>query len=148
MRKIKLSLPLILVSLAFNILLISHYHSSLAAPNTPLTPPIPDQVYGLVKVNGIFVPAGTFVSAWCGGVKFAEKATINYNGETWYSLDIPGDDLTTPAKKEGCSNGETISFKISTDYADQTKNWTEGNSSQLDLSIANLIKIYIPVVMK
>jgi hypothetical protein len=148
MRKLKLTLPWILATLICSILIIGYFRGGEAAIQSPSAPPIiPDQVYGLVRVNNIYVPAGTLVSAWCGGTKYAEKATVDDNGETWYSLDIPGDEPLTPAK-EGCSSGETISFKIASDIADQQKAWAEGNSTQLDLSLTNLILIYIPVVMK
>ena len=38
-------------------------------------PPIPSSFYGTVKLNGSNVPGGTKVSAWIGGVKYAETET-------------------------------------------------------------------------
>jgi hypothetical protein len=134
MRKTKSILVWILPALAVAALLASLRLGGSAATLTPSTLPIPDQVFGLVKINDIFVPAGTLVSAWCGGIKFAENATIVDTGESWYTLRIPGDDLSTPLTKEGCAINETISFKVGADLTAQQKNWSEGNFSQLDLS--------------
>jgi len=149
MRKRKFYSAWILAILAFCALLVSHSRSHAASPRSPLPMPIPPyQVYGLVRINNNFVPAGTLVSAWCGGVKYVEDATVDYNFETWYKLDVPGDDPLTLAIKEGCSSGEVISFKIASDDADQTLPWSEGFPIQLDLSINNLTSVYLPVVMR
>jgi hypothetical protein len=148
MPKIKLISPWILAALFASILLVSHSLGGSAATLSPSTPPLPDQVYGLVRINDVFVPQGTLVSAWCDGVKFAEFATIIDNGESWYTLGIPGDDPSTTSTKEGCAVNETVSFKISADLTPQQKNWSEGNSSQLDLSLTKISKVYIPVVRK
>lgn len=96
-------------------------------------PPSPHQVDGAARVNGAFVPEGTQISAWCGGIKFAEDSTELYGSEAWYSLMIPGDDLGT-SQKDGCSSGETIYFKIGPVDADQTEIWLAGSTSRVDLT--------------
>ena len=96
-------------------------------------PPSPHQVEGTVSANGDFVPEGTLVSAWCGGVMFAENAAVLDKGEAWYTLEIPGDDLSTP-EKDGCSSSETIHFKIGPVDADQTEIWLAGSTSRVDLT--------------
>jgi len=117
-----LFIPLIMMMLAS---LLGGF-SALASPSDDLQadPPImPHQVFGLVRVNGVFVPEGILVSAWCGGVKIVERATEDYEGQSWYLLDIPPDDLATP-QKDGCISGELISFKIAERDADQTLAWS------------------------
>ena len=149
MRKIKSILPWMLAALVISLLLVGHSRHSSAAPLSPSTLPLPDKVHGLVSVNNNFVPAGTLVSAGCSGVNPITVDTIAYDGgTTMYVLDIPGDDPSTTGNKEGCSSGETIIFKIANDVADQTKNWSAGGFSQLDLSVNNLLSIYLPFVMR
>jgi len=142
------TLPILIVLLLCGAILTGSQPPVSAAGEAPNIPPIPDQVYGLVRINNAFVPAGTLVSAWCGGVKYVQSATIDYNSEAWYSLDIPGDNPDTSPAKEGCTAGETILFKIEANTADQQKAWVSGGSTQLDLSLANQIPIYLPLVRK
>jgi hypothetical protein len=142
------TLSWILAGLVCGLVLASPAHSGNAAVRPRDVPITPDYVFGLVRVNNLFVPAGTLVSAWCGGIKVVERATdVNELNESVYVLEIPGDAPSTPAK-DGCASGETISFKIAGNLADQQKSWTEGGFTQLDLSLTNLIPIYIPLVMK
>jgi hypothetical protein len=117
------------------------------AGETPNILPIPDQVYGLVLVNNTPVPAGTLVSAWCGGTKYAENATID-DPQYMYVLGIPGDDPDTNPAREGCLTGDTITFQIGGKIADQQKIWASGGSTQLDLSLNDLIPIFLPFVRK
>ena len=141
-------LLILIVLLLCSAVVIGAHSPIQAANNVPDLPPIPDSVYGMVRVNNLFVPAGTLVSAWCSGTKVTETSAVDNNGETWYSLGIPGDDPATPAK-DGCSTGEIVSFKIWSDTADQQKTWISGSDpTQLDLSLTNLIPIYIPLVRK
>ena len=140
------TLPILTVLLLCSAILTGSQPPAAAAGEAPNIPPIPDQVYGLVLVNNTPVPAGTLVSAWCGGVKYMQSATID-DPQYMYSLDIPGDEVGTPAK-EGCLAGETVTFKIGGNLADQQKAWVSGGSKQLDLSLTNLIPIYLPLVWK
>jgi len=94
-------------------------------------PPLPYSPYGTVLVGGIAVPNGTFVTAWCGGGQVAQTETILDEGESWYSIDVPGD--TTEI--EGCVTGEIVSFYIGELIADQTAPWHSGVSEQLDLTV-------------
>jgi hypothetical protein len=106
-----------------------------AAPSAPQsTPDQPHYVLGLVRVNGVyFVPEGTRVSAWCGGVKVAEELTIEYAGEAWYRLDVPAENPNIDGK-DGCVSGEVISFKIAGYQADETLAWAAGGYTELDLN--------------
>ncbi len=112
-------------------------------------PPEPHQVNGHVKIDGVFAPEGTLVSAWCGGEKIVENLTSIQQNETWYLLDIPGDDPYTP-EMEGCQGGETVHFKIGDLDADQTTTWVSGASSvRLDLTAgASTHQIFIPIIIK
>ena len=97
-------------------------------------PPLPSSFYGTVKVDGTNVPLGTTVSAWINGVQYAQYIlTSLYDGDTIYSLDIPGDDPQTP-EKEGGLPGETIVFYIGDQRADQTAIWQSGRNLPLNLS--------------
>jgi len=96
-------------------------------------PPIPSSFYGTVKLNGSNVPNGTKVSAWIGGVKYAETETETWQGDSVYSIDVPGDDPDTPGK-DGGVEGETIVFKIASYTADQTGTWHSGTSLPLNLT--------------
>jgi hypothetical protein len=99
----------------------------LTATSTPLDP---HHVAGLVRVNGALVPAGITISAWCGGFQFASSST---DSQAFYSLDVPSDDLSTPGK-DGCTDGETVTFKIGAIDAVETLAWHGGQTSGLDLS--------------
>jgi hypothetical protein len=146
MRKITKILPLILIFLVLAIFQ-AWLSEGLAAPQTREDPPsIPHQVYGLVRVNGAFVPAGTSVSAWCGMVRVAEDATIMYEGQAWYNLDIPAENAEMP----GCSSGDLVSFMIGNLEADQTLDWVEGGISRLDLLASGQINlnIYLPLIIR
>ena len=147
MKKSPLTLPTLILLLLCVLMLASSQPPAAAAGEAPNYPPIPDLVYGLALVNNFPVPAGTIVSAWCGGVKYTQSATID-DPQYMYSLGIPGDDPDTTPTKEGCTAGETITFKIGDNLADQQKAWVSGGSTQLDLSLTNQIPIYLPLVWK
>jgi len=146
MRK-KTFLFAVFLSLMAVIVSISHY--SLAAPITRQAPPsIPHQISGYVRVNDIFVPIGTQVSAWCGGVKVAEELTVDNGGEPFYLLRVYADDPNTH-EKDGCVSDEEISFKIDNLDADQTIEWRSGGNDTLDLSASqDSSKIYLPLILK
>lgn len=153
MGQSKLFSYLFLIISIFMILFGAH-QESIAAPGRSDIPPVqPDYVYGRVRINGTFVPAGTSVSAWCGGVLVAETTTIiesvGDENQSWYSLEIPGDDPLTP-EKDGCINGEVVAFKINAFDADQSKLWVEGGVplELFDLSVNNLLEIFLPLILK
>jgi hypothetical protein len=98
-------------------------------------PPIPSSFYGTVKLNGSNVPDGTKVSAWIGGVKYAETETTIWEGDSVYSIEVPGDDPETPGK-DGGVEGETIVFKIASYTANQTGTWHSGTNVELNLTAA------------
>jgi hypothetical protein len=120
----------------------------LAAP-----PPLPFSPYGAVKVNNVSMPSWIVISAQCGGQTFRQTTTVINSGESWYfNLDIPGDDAETPGVKEGCTLGETITFKIGDLTASQTAPWVSGGTSHIDITATGAMPTpsrtptYLPLV--
>jgi hypothetical protein len=97
-------------------------------------PPLPSSFYGAVKVDGANVPEGTPVTAWINGVQYAQALTTLYNGDSVYSLDVPGDDATTAAV-EGGSSTSTVVFHVGDLAAPQTASWKSGTNESIDLDI-------------
>ncbi|MGB9593020.1 MAG: hypothetical protein ACPL7R_02640, partial [Anaerolineae bacterium] len=107
-------------------------------PATPVSavPPLPCKFYGTVKQGGANVPAGTAITAWISGVQYGPTVyAFSYAGETWYNIDVPGDDPETP-EKEGGVPGDIVSFKVGGVWADQTGVWQTGGNISLNLTIA------------
>jgi hypothetical protein len=98
-------------------------------------PPLPSSFYGTVKQDGENIPDGTLVEALIDGIVMATFLSETYQGNSVYSLDIPGDDATT-AKIEGGTSGEMIQFRVGGVLADQTAVWASGVNQNLDLTLA------------
>ena len=99
-------------------------------------PPLPSSFYGTVKVNGANVPDGTVIQALVGGEVHAEGFTQTYEGNSFFALDVAGDDIGTAAL-DGGRDGDTIQFKIGGLPADQTAVWHGGMNVRLDLTAAS-----------
>jgi hypothetical protein len=117
--------------------------SLLAARPVLAFPPLPSSFYGIVKVNGANVPDGTPVEALIDGQVLVKGLTQSYQGDSVYTLDIPGDQTDT-AVLEGGRDGDTIQFKIGGVLADQTGTWRSGTNVQLDLSAASTATLTAP----
>jgi hypothetical protein len=91
-------------------------------------------VWGTVKVNGENVEPGTPVSGWCRGTFSDTFPAELAEGESWYSLAMPGDDPATTETVEGCQPGDTISFTIGGLPATQATTWKEGVEEQVNLT--------------
>lgn len=143
MRKTKLLLlSVLLLSLMLGVI------KSSATAGPLLVPPLPSSFYGTVKVNGGYVPEGTTISAWINGVQYLETQSILYNGESVYTMDVAGDDPSTPGIVEGGKQGDTIAFQIGSNLAEQTATWQSGTNIALNLSINSLLeKIYLPLII-
>ena len=96
-------------------------------------PPLPSTFYGTAKLDGANVPDGTLVTAWIGGVQYGQGTTFTYGGESWYNLDVRGDDVDEPGK-DGGQEGDTVSFRIGANDAAQTGVWHSGTSALLNLT--------------
>ena len=100
-------------------------------------PPIGSSFEGTVKISGANVPVGTAVTAWCGGRSFISSPYEVFLGTTIYHFTIPGDDPASSGVIEGCTQGQTIIFKVGTYTADQTGTWQSGIDTYLDLTVSN-----------
>ena len=97
-------------------------------------PPLPSGFYGTVKINGVNVAAGTKISGWINGVKYAETTVLSYQGNTVYSLDVPGDDSDSAGVIDGGVSGNVVSFHINDLVALQTGSWVSGTNIELNLT--------------
>jgi hypothetical protein len=114
-------------------LLIACLVGLLAAIPVLAVPPLPSSFYGTVKVSGDNVPDGTLVRALLDGQVYAQGHTQTYQGDSVYSLDVPGDDTDT-ATRDGGLEGDTIQFEIGGVLADQTGTWHSGTNFELNLA--------------
>ena len=105
-----------------------------ATLEVPAPPPLPASFYGTVKSSGENVPIGTQVSARINGVQYAVSPYTVFNGETVYSLNVPGDDPETPGIIEGGVPGDTIVFFVGSIQAAQTAIWQGGINVNLNLT--------------
>lgn len=96
-------------------------------------PPLPSSFYGTVKINNTKVADGTLIEALVNGKVYAQSYTQMYEGDSVYTVSIPGDDPGT-ATVDGAREGDVISFKVGGIAAQQTGTWHSGTNEQLDLS--------------
>jgi uncharacterized repeat protein (TIGR02543 family) len=97
-------------------------------------PPFPASFYGTVKLDGANVPAGTQVYAFINNIQYGSSPYMLYNGDTVYSLNVPGDDISTPGVIEGGTTGDTVVFRVGSSRADQTVPWQAGTNTNLNLT--------------
>ena len=111
-------------------------------------PPLPSSFYGTAKINGLNVPNGMVITAKINGVAYASAVVQIYQGNTVYSLDVPGDQSDTPAV-EGGVEGDTIVFFIGATQASQTGIWHSGTNVSLNLTgSASFTYMYLPMVRR
>ena len=106
---------------------------ALAAAAAPDAPPIPSAFYGAAKFDDTTVVTGTTVSAWIGGVKYAETSTRFVGSDSVYTIDVPGDDPDTPGVVEGGQEGDLITFQVMGLAAGRVGVWHAGTVAALDL---------------
>jgi hypothetical protein len=126
MRRIARILPLVGIGVI----------SLLAARPVLAFPPLPSSFYGTVKTNGANVPDGVLIQALINGKLVSETQTKTYQGDSVYSLDIPGDEPGT-LTVEGGMDGDPITFVIEGIVADQTGTWKSGTIISLNLSASS-----------
>jgi hypothetical protein len=95
------------------------------------TPPTPYSIYGTVLNNGANVAAGTEISAWINGVKYAYSPAFISSGVSYYTLDVPGDDTSTPGVIEGGKDGDLVYFKIGGQWAAEHGVWHSVTSVEI-----------------
>lgn len=103
------------------------------APAGALFPPLPSSFYGFVSVNGGNVADGTTVRALINGQVYATAYTQTYEGRSVYSIDVPGDDPSTPAVEGGLQN-DAMAFLIGEAQANETGTWKSATNVNLDLT--------------
>ena len=94
------------------------------------------------------MPAGTRVSAWIDGVEYGYATTIIHDGESFFTLNVPGDDPTT-ANIEGGKAGDIGHFKIGRLDSDQTSIWNSGTNMRINLFATDgemPFRFYLPFV--
>ncbi|HVG10275.1 MAG TPA: Calx-beta domain-containing protein [Thermoanaerobaculia bacterium] len=101
------------------------------AGGTP--PPRPSSFFGMVTAGGNAAPAGTAVSAWIDGVKYAEATVFAADGTSVYRLDVPG-DLPGTAAVEGGLPDQTVVFKVGSAQISQSAAWQDGTVARLDIT--------------
>ena len=127
------------------IILLGIVLSSLLVTRPALAfPPLPSSFYGTVKVNGANIPDGTIIKALINGQVYAQTQSLTYQGDSFYSLDVQGDDLTTTII-EGGKEGDTVNFVIGEDdSAGQTGIWKSGTIVKLNLSATSNATVAAP----
>jgi hypothetical protein len=124
----------------------------IATMYVPAPPPIPASFYGTVKSNGFNVPIFTQVSARINGIQYATSPYSLFNGDTVYSLNVPGDDPSTPGVIEGGVPGDTVVFFffVGGKQANQTAIWQTGINVNLNLTVAlpEIKLLYLPLILR
>ena len=106
-------------------------------------PPLPSSFYGRAKVNGGNIPEGTILKAVIDGEAYALAIVELIQGESVYSMDVPGDDSSTLNVMEGGKPGDTIQFLLGDNPARETGSWVSGTNLEMDLNF----DVPTPVVM-
>jgi hypothetical protein len=106
-------------------------------------PPLPSSFWGMVKVNGVDVSNGTLIQALVGEQIYAEGYIQVYQGDSFYALDVRGDDVGTTIL-DGAIEGDTIQFKVGGLFAEQTAVWHGGTNVNLDLTVISSESINTP----
>jgi hypothetical protein len=106
-------------------------------------PTLPSSFYGTVKVNDANVADGTRVQALINGHAYAEGLTQTYQGDSVYTVDVPGDDTGTAAQ-DGGREGDTIQFKIGGALSNQTGTWHSGTNVMLNLTVSTSATLPAP----
>jgi len=116
-----------------------------ACPSSALAvPALPSSFYGTVKVNNANVPDGTVVQAFVGDRMIAQGYTQMYQGDSVYSLDVPGDNPETEVM-DGGREGDTIIFKVGGVLANEAGTWHSGTSVSLNLTATSASTLMAPL---
>ncbi len=119
---------------SLNIIFLILIMSILAMPQVVYAfPPLPSSYFGLVSRNGIDMPEGSKVQAIINDQVYATTWVQIYEGNSVYSLTIPGDDPSTEVV-EGGVQGDTIYFECDGILADQIAIWESGSNTDLALN--------------
>ena len=97
-------------------------------------PPLPSRFYGTAMINGENVVEGTIIRALINGRVVATTSAVMYQGESVYSIDVPGDDPATP-DIEGGIEGDMIRFMLGGFLIRETVTWQSGTDIEFNLSL-------------
>jgi hypothetical protein len=122
--RLKTFLPVLLCST----ILLMPFTSGNAAP------PLPSSFYGTAKINGENALEGTIIRALINGRVVATTSAVIYQGESVYTIDVPGDDPATP-EIEGGIEGDMIRFMLGGFLVRETATWQSGTDIEMNLSI-------------
>lgn len=112
-------------------------------PAKALIPPLPSSFYGTVKVNGENVADGTVVRALINGQVYSTGYTQTYQGDSVYSLDVPGDDSST-TEIEGGKEGDIVQFDIAGVLAVETGTWKSATNTSVNLTASSAAPLNTP----
>jgi hypothetical protein len=102
--------------------------------------------YGPVTVNDGDVPDGTVITAWLEGASVGPWTTTTHTryGASWYAIDIPPDDPSTPGK-EGGVVGDQVHFSVGATPVPGTATWQIYSPSGI-LRVYHALSIaYVPI---
>jgi hypothetical protein len=113
-------------------------------------PVLPSSFYGTVKSKGANVPPGTQVTARIKGHVFSTSPYMLNNGDTVYTVNVPGDILSTTDVIEGGVAGDTVVFYVGSTQADQTGVWSSGSNVELNLTVElpDYVQIFLPLIAR
>jgi hypothetical protein len=97
-------------------------------------PPPPSIFHGTITFEGQTAPDGIPILALINDAQYATSYVQIDQGNSVYSLEVPGDDLDTP-EREGGREGDTIQFALPGMPADQTGLWHSGANVLLNLTV-------------
>jgi hypothetical protein len=106
-------------------------------------PALPSSFYGTVKLNNTNVPDGTVVQAFHGELMIAQGYTQTYQGDSVYSLSVPGDNTDTVVI-DGGREGDTITFKVGGILANVTGTWHSATNVPLNLTVTSASTPWAP----
>ena len=123
------------------VLMVSGATPALAGP-----PTLPSSFYGLVKIDGLNVPAGTLITASINGTVVAQTATFLSQGHSVYTLNVPADDPDT-TNRDGGVTGDTITITVLSGSQSIVRpaTWQSGSNTQVDLA---RYKVCLPLAQR
>jgi len=125
MNRRRISITLLVVSVLFFTLALEAW----------AVPPVPATYSGTVRLNGAAPGGGVNVTASIGSLSWS-TTTFQAAGDTWYQIDVPGDDPDNPVK-EGGEPGDTITFRVGGYNASPNGSWSSDNYLNHNLSASS-----------
>ena len=128
-------IPIYILMVSF--MLIGNISPAMAIPALPST------FYGKVKHNNFNVPDGTVIQAYINDQLVATGYSQLYEGDSYYLLNIPGDNSETNVI-EGGRDGDKVTFKVGGLIAFEFGTWHSGTNLELNLTITSAFTLEPP----